>query len=84
MAEAGILLDRAKAAKEVATFAAIALLAQDDEFLERRIDQALLVCDVGSEYVTPEGDELDCASIAKQAITDALTFYETNGAPKHG
>lgn len=70
-----VLLDRAAAAREVATVAALALIQTHGD-----VDRALVILTDGSRLVPPEGDELDAASIAAQGIRDALAFIETMGS----
>jgi len=63
------LLDRAAAAREVATVAALALLQSGAD-----ADDALGILAGLEGLVPPEGDELDCVALAAQAIRDALAW----------
>lgn len=67
------MLDRARAAKEVAIVTALILIAADGDPEEaiRRLD--------GMPGAV--GDELDCALISQQAIREALTLRATGLLP---
>ncbi len=60
------LLDAASAAREVAMFTALTLLASDTP------EEAIAVCEHLGSLSPAEGDELDCATLSAQAIRDAL------------
>ncbi len=64
-----VLLDASAAAREVATFAALALLASDGD-----PDAALAICALGHKVAPGHEGELDCATIAAQAIRDAVAL----------
>lgn len=67
------LLEAARAAKEVAIVAALMLIATGGDPHEaiRRLD----------DLPGPEGDELDAAKIAQQAIRESITVLETGALP---
>lgn len=68
-----VLLDRARAAKEVAIITALILIANDGD-PEVAIERL-------EGLPGAVGDELDCALIAQQAIREAMTLRETGALP---
>jgi hypothetical protein len=70
------LLDRARAAKEVAIVAALVLIASDGDPAD-----AIARLDGLPESVAAQDDELDAALIAQQAIREAMTIRETGVLP---
>lgn len=68
--DSSVLLDAANAAKEVATLAALVLIKTSGD-----AEEAVALLDELAPLVPPiEVNELDAASIARQAIRDALVL----------
>lgn len=72
--EAEIILDRARAAKEVAIVTALVLMANEGD------PEASVEALEGMPGALA-ADELDCALIAQQAIREAITLRATGALP---
>lgn len=72
--ESDILLDRARAAKEVAIVTALILMANDG-------DPEAAIEALEGLPASVDDSELDCALIAQQAIREAMTLKQTGALP---